>query len=688
MSFETVLTKLTVERRDGNKAQCKCPAHDDSQASLSVTEKPDGTVLLHCHAGCDKGDILRAADLTFSDLYPAPNGSPSNKYPEWLKDKPTETNGHPKAVSEKRAIKEVYPYTDEHGKELFQCVRMEPKDFRQRRKENGHWVYNLDGVRRVLYGLPMIIQAVQSGRPVFVVEGEKDVQNLEAKGIDATTNPMGAGKWRPEYSEFLKGAEVVILPDNDEPGRKHAKQVAESLHGAAKSVKVLELPGLPEKGDVSDWIAGGGTAEDLRRLASEAPEYAPVAEPDKPDKPGTTDADNYAPPAVAKIETYLKDHYEFRLNEVSQRIEFKRKDEGAFRTLGEYELNSIDRELLHKRIASRNLSRLLSSDFVLVYNPFKSYLDGLPAWDGVSDHITKFADTITIKEDHQELWHTYFKKWLVAMVASLVRDDIVNHVMLVLIGAQGAGKTTWADNILPDELSVYRFTGNVNPTDKDTRAMLSDKALINLDEFETMSRHEIGLLKSMLTLSTVTMRRPYGRVSEDSPRRASFVASINDIQFLSDTTGTRRFLPIEIDLIDLEAAKAFDKGLMYAQAYALFNQGFRFWFDKQEIDLINQRNERFGTASVEGGLMQTYFEKPDSEEGGEYMTVSEIAIYLATKAAWYRPSNRSLQEIGKVFRKLNYDRVKKRRGKDISYCFLVKKVLSEPLPEETIPSVF
>jgi hypothetical protein len=280
--FEKVLSVMTVERRNSKTAQCKCPAHNDQKASLTVTEKPDGVVLLHCHAGCNTEDVLKAGCLTLSDLYPAPKkGSFENKSPDWLKDKPTETNGH--TPGKKQVEAAVYPYTDEHGKELFQCVRMEPKTFRQRRNENGHWVYNLDGVRRVLFGLPFIVKAVQSGLPVFIVEGEKDVMNLEALGIVATTNPMGAGKWRPEYSEFLKGAEVVILPDNDEPGRKHARQVAESLKGLAKSVKVLELPGLPEKNDVSDWIAKGGTAEDLQRLASEAPEYAQL--PNQPEIP-------------------------------------------------------------------------------------------------------------------------------------------------------------------------------------------------------------------------------------------------------------------------------------------------------------------------------------------------------------------------------------------------------------------
>jgi len=146
----------------------------------------------------------------------------------------------------------------------------------------------------VPYRLPELLQAVKQGETIFIPEGEKDVDNLARLGLAATTSPMGAGKWRDYYSEHLRGANVVILPDNDEPGRKHAQHVAQSLHGKAASVKVLELPGLPAKGDVSDWLATGGTKEELLRLAAEAPEWEPEQEKEKnsgneKDKPSQAD---------------------------------------------------------------------------------------------------------------------------------------------------------------------------------------------------------------------------------------------------------------------------------------------------------------------------------------------------------------------------------------------------------------
>lgn len=163
-------------------------------------------------------------------------------------------------------IEVAYNYHDENGILLYQSVRYNPKDFRARRPNpEGGWIYNLEGTRRVPYRLHELLKSAPRG--VFVVEGEKDADALWNLGLVATTNVGGAGKWLPEYSEHLAGRDVVILPDNDEPGRRHAQQVFTSLKGVAKSVRTLALPGLPPKGDVSDWIAAGGTKDQLIAMA-------------------------------------------------------------------------------------------------------------------------------------------------------------------------------------------------------------------------------------------------------------------------------------------------------------------------------------------------------------------------------------------------------------------------------------
>jgi hypothetical protein len=230
-----------------------CPGHDDrSHPNLHVRETEDDTILLWCSAGCSQNRVLDALEergVRRSDLFERSR------------------NGNRKIVGR-------YDYHDAEGTLLFQAIRFEPKDFRQRRPDGrGGWIWNLNGVRPVLYRLPEALEAVKSGETVYLTEGEKDADRLRNLGLVATTNPMGAGKWRGSYSETLRGADVVIIRDNDAAGKEHAEQVARSLCGTAATVKVLELTGLADKGDASDWLEAGGTVEELVRLAREAPEW-------------------------------------------------------------------------------------------------------------------------------------------------------------------------------------------------------------------------------------------------------------------------------------------------------------------------------------------------------------------------------------------------------------------------------
>lgn len=225
-----------------------CPAHADKNPSLSINEK-DGKILLYCHAGCDVKDILAAIGMTFSDL----------------------------AGATERKVVAEYNYLDEAGQTLYQVVRYSPKDFRQRRPDGvGGWISNLNGTRRVPYNLLQVIAAEM----VFVVEGEKDAETAKGIGLVATCNVGGAGKWKSEYSDLLNGKIVVIVADADLPGRKHAREVAASLHLKTRSVKIIEMPS-PNK-DLSEFVQAIGASDPsvLRRLilamAEDAPEWTPA----------------------------------------------------------------------------------------------------------------------------------------------------------------------------------------------------------------------------------------------------------------------------------------------------------------------------------------------------------------------------------------------------------------------------
>ncbi len=233
--IQNILTRLERVKPHGNYHMARCPVHEDNHESLSVSEGQGGKVLLKCHAGCGVRQIVEALGLTMSDL------SPPKEKPE-------------PAVSCSSLIAR-YSYTDENAKLLFEALRYQPKEFKQRAPDGkGGWLWSLQGVRRVPYNLPKVIEQGKNGGTVFVVEGEKDADALAALGLIATTNAAGAGKWLPEFGKYLTGAHVVILPDNDEPGQKHGQEVAASCFDLAASVRIVELPGLPQKGDVSDWL--------------------------------------------------------------------------------------------------------------------------------------------------------------------------------------------------------------------------------------------------------------------------------------------------------------------------------------------------------------------------------------------------------------------------------------------------
>ncbi len=174
----------------------------------------------------------------------------------------------------------IYDYVDQYGRLVFQVVREQyenGKTFYQRRPDGkGGWINDLKGVRTVPYRLPEVIKAVSQGKTVFIVEGEKDVETLRSLQLTATTNPMGAGKWKTTYSKYFEDANVVIIPDNDEVGKKHAEAVAEKLLKKAKSIKIVELPDLEEHGDVTDWLENGGTKEQLLQLVKQTPFYADI----------------------------------------------------------------------------------------------------------------------------------------------------------------------------------------------------------------------------------------------------------------------------------------------------------------------------------------------------------------------------------------------------------------------------
>lgn len=234
----------------GSQHEVRCPAHPDNKPSLGITENSDGHVLMYCQAGCATADILAAVGLAMRDLYPI-------------------------RTSDRRTdpVIATYRYVDETGQLLYEVLRTVAKRFTQRRPDPdkpGGWLYNLDGVRRVLYRLPSVAQAITEGQVIYLVEGEKDVHTVEGCGQVATCNPGGAGKWRQEYAEALRGAHVVVVTDIDPSmvGLRHARQVAASLAPLAASVTLVQ----PAAGkDTTDHITAGLELDAMQLVGPEMP---------------------------------------------------------------------------------------------------------------------------------------------------------------------------------------------------------------------------------------------------------------------------------------------------------------------------------------------------------------------------------------------------------------------------------
>ncbi len=268
---------------DGERRRLPCPAPnhpgDRSEANCSVWVGPDGSIGAKCHSyGCAHHEILEGLGLYQGRAGLGRKCTSSREFPN--KHRPVQSERQPAAEGGKLGpIVAMYDYKDTDGTLLYEVVRYDPKDFRQRRPSGkGGWISNLDGVERILYRLPELL-AADPDQPVFICEGEKDADNVSALGLVATTNSGGAGKWHLiKDLSALEGRQIVILPDNDAGGQglHHAEQVATSLQGIATSVKRLELPGLPDSGgDVSDWLETGGTAEGLLELVADAQEWTP-----------------------------------------------------------------------------------------------------------------------------------------------------------------------------------------------------------------------------------------------------------------------------------------------------------------------------------------------------------------------------------------------------------------------------
>ena len=419
---------------------------------------------------------------------------------------------------------------------------------------------------------------------------------------------------------------------------------------------------------------------------------------------------------VEEIKSFLDGHVSLRFNEITSRVEYELPegktdahsvaDARRFIPVNDRIVNSLWSQMSTiTRVNIQDMYRVIESDYVPVFNPFKEYLNSLPqitqtSTDNVSDepgsckpivlqqqnlcqsvqsvgeknhpsvgvqdkkqsvgendYIRELAQTVRVKggEQEQMLWHLYLKKWLVGMVASWISDDVVNNVILVLIGEQGAYKTTWFNYLLPPPLKQYFYTKtNANRMSKDDILTLAQYALVCCEELDTMRPAELNQLKAAVTMPSIDERAAYAHYHEHRKHIASFCGTGNNTQFLSAPTGNRRWLPFEVENIVSPRDHPFHYEGIYSQALALYKSGFQYWFTKEEIQELNRHNRQFETPRLEHELVDLYFRRPTDSELGEFMSVARALQMISNGIS----QKLSAVNVGRAFSDLGFKRVR------------------------------
>lgn len=322
------------------------------------------------------------------------------------------------------------------------------------------------------------------------------------------------------------------------------------------------------------------------------------------------------PSVITQVLDYLEGHYSIRRNVILDRLEFMScaSAEGqrqGYRPMRGKDYNSIFVELQKAGVQcfQNYLHAVIDSDYAKDFNPFTDYLDGLLSWDG-TDYIGQLA--ATLQTEDQELWAEGFRRWIVGMVDCAVSDEKMNQLVLILYSGQGKGKSTWIRRLLPPQWKEYFCNRMIDPGNKDHERLLSTQLIINMEEFEGVKPGELAGLKRIIAQDTVTQRKAYDTDAFTLPRHASFIGSTNNKQCLQDIGSNRRFLPVTVKQVDYRTPVNHDG--IYSQALYLLRNGFRYWYEGEEIDRLNRHNELHRMKDPVEENLFVFYRKPLPED--------------------------------------------------------------------------
>lgn len=655
-TLDEVARKLGAQKV-GKEYKLICPCHDDHTPSAYLTISKKGNVIANCYVCQDWEKVTKQLGL----------------WHERPKAEKSSDSGKARRLDQN--ITALYDYRSKDGELLYQAIRYEEpgtsKTFAQRSPDGeGGWNFSTKGIRPVPYRLPELL-AAPADAWVFIVEGEKDVNNLVAQGLVATCNVGGANKWRKEYNEHFKGRKVAILPDNDDPGRNHAQTVADSLHGIADAVRIVELPDLLPKGDVSDWLAAGWNANNLLGLVETGKEFVPSQ------KKGEKDDKSLAPTVSEQIEIFARDLGTLALCDLDDRLylngapardvdlaplEMAVHDYNGTAGKGEVRIpiGAIETQILI--IAKRNR-----------FHPIRDWLNSLQ-WDN-KPHVKTlsefFADAhppIREKNRVYSVFECLLSLWLIGAI-----DRVMNgaqNPVLVLAGPQGIGKSFlpwWLSKPVAEHNghsarnNPFFCEGNINPESIEHQRRLVSKFIWEIGEVgSTMRKADQDVLKQFITESSATFRVPYAKYEISKPAMCSWIATVNpSVGFLNDPTGNRRFRTVELKAIDWNYSTVIDSVQVWAQAMSWWRAGATSDLSATEKNTINEINKDHSKTSDElESIMQRY--EFDPAQTDWFIYTADVVEDLINNVAACRTTN--ITRVGTALAQLTGTASKRLKG--------------------------
>lgn len=370
-------------------------------------------------------------------------------------------------------------------------------------------------------------------------------------------------------------------------------------------------------------------------------------------------AGNTRKATIEEMENFIVEQMDVRMNLLTHQIEVRMKTADEWMPMNDTLENSLWCSMQRKgmEVDLFRLRTLLFSDFAPHYHPLKEYIENLPAWDGTIDYIGRMAAMVHTAPADSARFGECFRRWLVGMLAGALDERVVNHVILVFIGRQGSFKTSFMQNLLPPCLRRY-YTSKTNSQrlSKDDLFTMTENLIVNFEEIDSMQRTELNQLKAMTTTLYVNERPAYGRNKIRLPHVASFCATGNNLQFLTDDTGNRRWLAFEVESIDNPWEVQIPYEGIYAQAYHLLQHGYRYWFQDKEIEELNRRNRRFEAPNPARELIVTFYRKPVGMEKARYLTASQIVARFGGSIRL------NAVQVGRVLKELGFKKVHTRSG--------------------------